>query len=72
VRHVIHEAAVKGVGHALVFCKRFKGDRVDKIRRVLRHYHVNVGVQLDKTAREICDFVRRDTARNAENNCFSF
>ena len=72
VSHVIHEVAVEGVGHALVFCERFKGDRVDKIRRILRHYHVNVGVQLNKTAREIRDFIRCDTARNAENNCFSF
>ena len=72
VRYVEHEIAVEGVGHALVFCEGLEGDGIYKIGRVLCHNDVDVGMELNKAAREIRDFIRRDAARYAEYNCFSF
>ena len=66
------EIAVKGIDNAFVAYQAFEGYRVYKVRCVLRHNHVHVCVKFDECACKICNFVSRNSARNAEQNGFTF
>ena len=66
------EIPVKGIHHTFIARQRFKSRRMNKIRRIFRHNHMNIGAKLYKTACKSCDFIGGNTSRHPENDGFSF
>ena len=73
--HVLYaelKIPVKCIDQTFVSRERLECDRIDKIRRILRHQDMNIRIQLLEGTCKIRRFIRRYTAGYSEKNCLAF
>ena len=70
--HLIHRESVKGIRIRLPGGEVLEGERRDELRRVLRHHHVHLGMELHQGRCQIRRLVGRDPPGDPQQHGFPF
>ena len=61
---------VKGIHQTFISCESFKSDRIDKIRGILCHQHMNICMAFLQRACQICNLIRAMLPVTPSNTVF--